>query len=195
MRRLLIATFALCLLLPATVSAAGYQQMYRDCQDGHIDGHYSQSDYQKALAHLPADLDEYTNCRDVIRAAQLAAAGGGKTGGGSSGSGSGGGAVTGSGSGPSSGSGTSVTGTTAADPLASATPAERKALAAAGKAAQPVHIAGSPVTPGSLGLHNLSSSGSAMPTSLVVLLVLLGLAALGYAGSVIWSRVHAGRLR
>ena len=99
------------------------------------------------------------------------------------------------GGGGSSGSGTSVTGTTRVDPLATATPAERKAVASAGKAATPVQVAGSAITPGTLGLHNLSSSGTGMPTSLVVLLVLLGLTALGYIGSVLWNRVHARRLR
>ena len=56
----------------------------RDCNaDGRLDRTYPPSDYQGALDQLPSDIDEYTDCRSVIRRAQLAAAGGkggGKTG-------------------------------------------------------------------------------------------------------------------
>ena len=48
-----------------------------DCQDGRIDGTYSQADYRRALRNIPSDFDQYTDCRRVIRRAQLAAAGGG----------------------------------------------------------------------------------------------------------------------
>jgi hypothetical protein len=47
----------------------------RDCSDdGKLDKHYSQKELKGALNNLPSDLDEYTDCRTVIRAAQLAGA-------------------------------------------------------------------------------------------------------------------------
>src|SRR5262249_41478916 len=52
----------------------------RDCaQDGVLNKHYSQSDLQSALDNLPSDIDEYTDCRAVIRAAM--GGGNGNTGG------------------------------------------------------------------------------------------------------------------
>jgi hypothetical protein len=48
----------------------------RDCsEDGVLDGKYSHSEIEKALEQLPSDLDEYTDCRSVIRGAQLGSAG------------------------------------------------------------------------------------------------------------------------
>ena len=41
-----------------------------------FNGHYSHGDLTKALDQLPSDLDEYTDCRAVIRSAQLGSAGG-----------------------------------------------------------------------------------------------------------------------
>jgi len=46
---------------------------------------YTQSDYRKALGELEADTEEYSDCAQVIREAQLAAAGGRLGGGGTGG--------------------------------------------------------------------------------------------------------------
>src|SRR3954451_23292381 len=90
--RLRIAS-ALALLLvlavPGLAHASG-SAVIKDCADGSIDKSYSQKDYADALATLPADLDEYTDCRSQIQRKQLGG-GGGTTGGG--GTGAGGGAV------------------------------------------------------------------------------------------------------
>ena len=197
MRRSLFVIVAVLLLAPATALADNHKQLYRDCQDGHIDGKYTQREYQEALANIPADVDEYTDCRDVIHRAQLQAAGGH---GGGSASGGGGGATGGGGSGSAGsgggGSSGSTSGGTRVDPLANATPAEREALANAGvTGGKPVKIAGQTITPGALGFRNLRSGDNNLPTPLLVLLILLGVAALGYTGSVVWSRVHARRIR
>jgi hypothetical protein len=49
----------------------------RDCsEDGVLNGKYSASELERALDQLPSDLDEYTDCRSVIRRAQLGSAGG-----------------------------------------------------------------------------------------------------------------------
>ena len=48
----------------------------RDCsEDGMLNGTYSPKELDGALDQLPSDLDEYTDCRAVIRRAQLGAAG------------------------------------------------------------------------------------------------------------------------
>jgi hypothetical protein len=59
---------------PALASPAG---VIRDCsEDGVLSGSYSQSELDRALEQLPSDLDEYTDCRAVIRRAQLGSAAG-----------------------------------------------------------------------------------------------------------------------
>ncbi|HEV2819888.1 MAG TPA: hypothetical protein VGW11_05220 [Solirubrobacteraceae bacterium] len=66
-------------VLPAAALADG-QAVINDCSDNEqIDGDYSQKEYNQALDELPADIDGYSPCRDVItRARDDAASGGGK---------------------------------------------------------------------------------------------------------------------
>src|SRR5256885_6185368 len=59
------------------VAQASPQDVLRDCaQDGKLDHHYSISDLKKAEKKLPTDVDEYTNCRDVINQAEVQGSGG-----------------------------------------------------------------------------------------------------------------------
>lgn len=201
MRRLLTALLILCLAAPATAGAeGGVTKLLRDaCSDEHIDGTYTQAQYTKALNALAADSDEYTACRDVLQRGRLAALGAGKrrpanNGGGGAPAGGGG---TGGGSG-SAGHGSSGTPSAAPasnpDPLASATPEQRKALAQVGKSTKPVDVGGQLVQPGALGLGQLSSSGRDVPTPLVLIIGLLAATALGVGGWWLWSRVLARRL-
>jgi hypothetical protein len=75
----LAALACMALAAPAHGSA---QDVIRDCsEDGVLNHHYSHSELTKALDKLPSDLDEYTDCRAVIRSAQLRTAGGNKGGG------------------------------------------------------------------------------------------------------------------
>src|SRR5919202_700716 len=97
MRRLLTALAIACLAAPAVAHAdSGVDKLLADaCNDEHIDGHYTQAQYKKALEQLPTDADEYTACRDVLQRGRLAALGSGKKsnggGGGSTGTPRGGG--------------------------------------------------------------------------------------------------------
>lgn len=78
MRRLTttLLAAALLLLLPAAAFAAGGGAgAVQDCQDGKIDGTYTAAEYRQALKSIPTDVDEYTDCRDVLRSAQLRGAG------------------------------------------------------------------------------------------------------------------------
>ena len=70
---LAVSLLALTHVAPAHASAAS---VIRDCsEDGVLNGKYSQSELDGALEQLPSDLDEYTDCRAVIRSAQLGSAG------------------------------------------------------------------------------------------------------------------------
>jgi hypothetical protein len=174
MRRLLITAVLGCLLLPAAAWASG-TAVIKDCtDDGVIQGHYSQQDYKDALNNLPTDVDEYTDCRDVIKRAQT-----GGTGGGGGGTGAGG---TG-GSTPAGG-----------DPLATASAAERSevAKAQAGGASEPVAVGGKLVQPGKLGFGGLGSP-TTLPTSLIAVLVALGIAAVAAGATYVRNRVISRR--
>jgi hypothetical protein len=199
MRRLLTALTILCLAVPATASAdAGVTKLLRDaCRDEHIDGTYTQAQYKKALDQLPTDSDEYTGCREVLQRGRLAALGAGKhkssTGSASTGTGAG----TGGGSGSSGSTGGDSAGAPrapSADPLSTATPRQKKALAQAAQSAKAVDVGGELVQPGALGLGELSGASRGVPTPLIALICLLAASALGAGGWWLWSRVLARRL-
>lgn len=144
MARIATIVVMLLLALPAAAMASG-DTVLRDCgDDQELSRAYSQAEYKQALAHLPADLDEYTDCRAIIRAAQLANA---------------------SKSGSNSGSG---------DQTRKLSKRKRDALkdkvskAAATK--QPLKLGNSVVHPGSFN----SSSSIPAPLIVVLLLTLLG---------------------
>jgi len=186
-----LTTLALlaCLLVPTLARADGGSKLLVDaCRDEKVDGKYSQKDYSKALSELSTDADQYSACRSVIERARLAALGGGK-----GGSSTGGGGFTGGGTGGAGGD-TGTAATANRDPLATATPEQRKALIAAGQAGgKPVDLGGKLVTPGALGVGHLSGAGHNVPVPLIVLLSALGLSALGGGGRLLWSRVLSGR--
>jgi hypothetical protein len=155
--------FVACLLAvlvcaPAALADGTRTKILRECQDGRLTGTYTSSQIRDALNNIPDDIDQYSDCRDVLRRALLNQAG-------SSGSNSGG--VGGPGAGGISGGG----GGGGGQPLTPSTDADRKALDQAATAgSQPVQIAGRAVTPGE-GVRN------SLPTTLLVVLILLGVAA------------------
>jgi hypothetical protein len=68
-RNLLITGAFALLALPAPAFASA-DQVIRDCaRDGKLDHHYSNAELRHARNHLPSDLDEYSDCRDVIASA------------------------------------------------------------------------------------------------------------------------------
>jgi hypothetical protein len=68
-------------VLVATPALGSAKDVIRDCsEDGVLNGHYSHAELAKALDKLPSDLDEYTDCRAVIRSAELRSANKGKGG-------------------------------------------------------------------------------------------------------------------
>lgn len=160
MRRLtpLLAATTL-LLAPAAAHADGGAAVIHDCLNhGRITGHYTQKQYAQALAELPADVAEYSDCGSLIRRAQLGAAGGASAGGGGGGAGG-----------------------ATLNPLATATPAERTAIARARSAgSHPLDLGGRIVRPGVVSVRTASVLND-LPVSLLIALGLL-LAALAAVG-------------
>jgi hypothetical protein len=156
LRTSLVLIAVLVLGLPAAAHASG-SDVIRDCaQDGKLDKTYTQKELQDAQNNLPSDIDEYTDCRSVIRAAMH------------------GGSGNPGGPGP-AGAIVTPSGAVAASPQDVASLAALQKSAVGGQAA-PVVIAGQTVTPGDAGLGGplagLAAS-NAMPTSLVVTIGLL----------------------
>jgi len=157
---LLLLAMGMALALPAVASASS-NQVIRDCaQDGTLDHNYSTGELRKALGDLPSDLDEYSDCREVI-----------------------GGAIKG---GSDKGGGRA---TSAGAPGQALTPEEQQArakdqaeldkLVASGKDNPPtLEVGGKRVKPGTNGLFDLASASNSLPAPLVVALIALGLLAL-----------------
>jgi hypothetical protein len=188
----MLALVVLCALMLAAVAAASGGDVIEDCtQHGTLTKRYSQMDYRQALADLPADVDEYGDCRTIIQEAQLADAAGGD----SNGTGAGGlpasfnqppGGPTGGAPTTTSSAGRSGAGTQGADPTAinPTTPDENAALVDATRnGGGPVHLGKEAIQPGAQN----SSFTENLPTPLLAVLALLGTAALA-AGALALKR-------
>jgi hypothetical protein len=141
------------------------QTIINKCIHGQSLSGYTQQDYSRALQELPTEVEEYSDCGNLIRRAQLAAAGGH--------GGSGGGVAT-------------------PIPL---TPAERTALTRIPKTgAAPVRVGNQEIRPGVIHA-NISSALSSLPTPLLAVLALMLAYALLQTGSTIRDRVRTHRSR
>jgi hypothetical protein len=199
-RSLLAIAFVL-LLAASPASAASRTEILRDCQDGSLSGTYTASELRDARSHIPADIDQYSDCRDVLTRALTSGSGTGtdggssSSGGGSSGS-SGGGSSSGSSSssgGSSGSSGSSDVAPNAAAPspvLKPETQKEQHALDDAGTTggATPVTVGERPIVPGATAF-DAGEPGNRLPSSLVVTLVLLAVAAAAAAAPAARRRV------
>jgi hypothetical protein len=150
----LLASAASCAVLAAP-AAASYQDLLLDAcgRDGKVNGTYSQEDYRKALANIPADADQYSDCRAIIRAAQLAAASGQEN----------------------------LTPATAGDIIATASPEEQAAIDEAIQSSgdNPVKVGDDVVSPASYGAGREVAAGiSELPNPLKAALGLLAAGAL-----------------
>lgn len=155
LRTSLVLIAVLLLGLPAAARASG-AAVIRDCaDDGRLSKQYSQKDLQSAERNLPSDIDEYTDCRSVIRAAMHGGTG-----------------STGS---PPPGAIVTPSGAIAANQQDIKALAAVQAQSAKGKT-KPVTIGGQEVTPGNAGLGGplagLAGSNG-MPASLIAAMVAL----------------------
>ena len=196
-RSLLAIAFVL-LLTASPASAASRTEILRDCQDGSLSGTYTASELRDARSHIPADIDQYSDCRDVLTRALTSGSGTGTDGGssssgGGSGGSSGGGTSSSSGSSGSGSSGSSDVAPNAAAPspvLKPETQKEQHALDDAGTTggATPVTVGERPIVPGATAF-DAGEPGNRLPSSLVVTLVLLAVAAAAAAAPAARRRV------
>jgi hypothetical protein len=160
-RTALIALLALLVAVPPALADSTRNKILRECQNGHLTGDYTAREIRDARSNIPDDLDQYTDCRDVLTRALLNLAGGG--------SGDGGGDA--GGFGATGGLGGGGGGSSGGTPLTPSTEADHQALEqAATSGNQPIQIAGRNVTPGAALRNDL-------PSTLLVLLILLAAAA------------------
>ena len=163
LRPALIALLALLLAAPTALADATRNKILRECQNGSLTGDYTAREIRDARSNIPDDLDQYTDCRDVLTRALLSRAGG------DSGSAGSGGTGTGAGTG---GTGSTGGGGDGGAPLTPSTEADKQAIEGAAEAGQvPLEVAGRPVTPGESALRN------DLPNTLLVMLALLAAAA------------------
>jgi hypothetical protein len=202
MRRTIFLALLATLLCAPVARADTTTQIWRDCVlDSKLDGHYTLAQLREARSHPPADGLEYTDCTDILARAIAAKtsshSSGNNSGGNSSGGGTvGGGGGTGGGSGSGGGgSGDGGTGDSApAAPLTPSTPADQKALSeAAIHGSNVVKIDGKPVMPGGQSQLAADVGRNSLPSTLVIVLILLGLAAILGGGRQLRDRVVAHR--
>jgi hypothetical protein len=159
-----VVLLSMCLSIPAPAAADVGATIISRCTSGKSLGGFSQSAYRKALQELPTEVEEYSDCANLIRRAQLAAAGKG----GSSGE----------------------PATAAPIPV---TAAERTALSQAPKTGSaPVRVGDKAVSPGVIHA-NIASALNSLPTPLLATLAFMLACALVLAGRAIRNRVHAHR--
>jgi hypothetical protein len=157
----LLFVMVLTLLVAAPAAMAGTRaDIVKDCFfDGDLDGNYTASQIRDARNNLPADVDQYSDCRDVL---SRALGGSGSKDSGAFGGGGGGG-------GP-------------AEPLTPSGPDEERALdaAAAQGGDKPVQVGEGTIVPGASGF-SAGAPRSDIPGTLLAALILLAAAALAAA--------------
>jgi hypothetical protein len=167
--RLSAVSAAVLVLVLGAAPAAGADvgaTIIERCTHGQSLSGFSQQDYSRALQELPTEVEEYSDCANLIRRAQLAAAGGAGAGG------------------PGGGAGAVVI------PL---TPAERRTLTQAIKGGSvPVRLGSQLVSPGVVHA-NISSAVSTLPDPLLAILAFLLACALLAAGGALRNRVRSHR--
>jgi hypothetical protein len=173
MVRLLMLSGLILLLAAPTASAGVREKILRECQEGRITGHYTPAQIRDARKNIPTDIDEYSDCRDVLARAALAVRGGGGAGG-AGGAAGGGAGARGAGAGGSAPGGVTAGGDGAAgDILSPATPEEADALRKARRHAAAITVDGERLLPALAA----RAARQSLPATLIVVLVLLGLCA------------------
>ena len=177
----ILVALAVMALAPAAYAAPG--DVVRDCaEDGSLDGSYSDSDKRAALGQIPADVDEYSDCRAVI-------------------SGSiGGGAKAGIASAGTPGADAGAAGATPQARKAAARRKARKAREARRKRARKAiekKLGARAVDPRDPGVFRAANTANGMPLPFTLALVGLALIALAGGALTLWRRnpAFAGALR
>ena len=164
---LIAAALCAALLAPSAALASWEDLLQQACgEKGQVTGTFTQAEYKEALANIPADADQYSNCRAIIAAAQLAAATGSNA----------------------------LTEAQAAAILATATPAEQQAIATAvtkSSKGSEVKVGDVIVDPAAFGTAATATAAvNKLPLSLKIMLVLLGAGSAVALGAVLIPRVR-----
>ena len=172
----LIACLSLLALAFPAMAQASARDVILDCADnGKLDRKHSQRDLRRAQGRLPTDIDEYSDCREVIAGAITAGSDKGKGRGGGSGGGH-----------------TRGPAGAAARKRADAAKANDAAALSEESGRKPrVNVGGKEIEPGDNGLFNLSSATNGLPLPLLLGLIAAGLLGLGVGTAVLKRRVPA----
>ena len=176
MVRLLMLSGLILLLAAPTASAGVREQILRECQEGRIVNHYTPKQLRDARRHIPTDIDEYSDCRDVLSSAALAGGDNGDRGGAA----------------PGAPGGVSLVGSTG-NVLKPEADDERRALSEARADGGSLSIDGEKVIPAAAGFSAGSRHG--LPTTLLIVLILLGLCGAAAVAPAVRRRVLARRNR
>lgn len=189
MVRLLTLSALILLLAVPTAGAGTRENILRECQGGAITGTYTPGQLRDARKNIPTDIDEYSDCRDVLARAALS----GRSGSPTDGTGGGGGGVTGGGGGLGGGSIVSAPGGVAGggETVYPAGRQEEKALETARKGGA-VSVGDEKIVPGAAGFA-ADAARNGLPTTLLVVMILLALCAAAAAAPVVHRRVLARR--
>jgi hypothetical protein len=158
-----LVVLALAVGAPPAAAGVGKTILYK-CTHGESFSGYTQAQYKEALEEISTEASEYTDCANLIRKAELAAAGGGT-------------------------GGKAATATShVAIPLSAS---EQKAVQRAHKhGSVPVQVGGEPVRPGVVHA-NIASAVNTLPYSLFAVLALLLAAAAVLVAGEVRKRVRA----
>jgi hypothetical protein len=187
MRRTLLLVLGLAaalLLAPAAFADSTTTKIIRDCaDDGVLEGHYTPAELRKARDNLPTDVNEYSDCGDVLSRALAADVS-------SSGSPGGGGGSPGAAATPAAAPQYSDTVADSSGAVAPSTADDQKAVSdAATHGGQGDVIEGKPLAPAAA----VGFGRNSLPATLVVVLVLLAGAAFAIVVPTVRRRVRARR--
>ncbi|SRR5579871_624382 len=161
-----ILVLALLSAAPAAQAQDVGQKIIRLCAEGKSLAGFPPSAYAKALKEISATTEEYSECGQLIRQAQAAAA---------------------------AGHGTAPPASAGLAGALPTTPAEQRSIAgAAHSGAGPVSVGGQQIHPGVVHA-NVSSAFSTLPTPLLALLAFLVACAVAFGGGFARKRIRGGR--
>jgi hypothetical protein len=197
MRRTIFLALFAALLFPTAALATSSGTIIRDCADDSIlQGHYSVADLRKALDQVPKDVNEYSDCSDVISRAianQTTRDNSGNSGSAGSGGGaSGGGGGTGGGGSQGSSAPRHHANAAAQDGIVGASTAQdhQAVNEAAIRGGGTLKLGGHSVVPGTLA-SNVGRNG--LPGALIAALALLCVLGLAATAPLVRRRVVAHR--
>ena len=175
MVRLLTLSGLILLLAAPTAKAGVREKILRECQEGSITGDYTPGQLRDARKHIPTDIDEYSDCRDVLAQAALTGRGGNAGGTGSNAPGG-------------------IQPQTGKSPLTASDPAETAALDSARLQSEKLAVGDQSIVPGAAGFA-ANAERHGLPTTWLIVLIMFGLCASAATFTSVRRRVLGRRQR